>query len=150
MSMGARVATVLLERLGTITQKNGFTTNMGENVFWGRVSPPRHAQFVGLFEFEEDEVLTPPKLDSTVQLRVPYIIEAQAECDPEAPNAMGHDLVADIKRAVWGLDPVHLFPDGVNAVEYKGKKILPIDVGTKRVVVEVRLQITMMECLASP
>lgn len=147
MSAAAEVAANLLARLGQITRAKGYATDIGANVFWGRINPPRLAQFVGLYEFEEDDVLD-QKADGMARLRVPFVIEAQAECEADRPNETGHALVADIKRGIFG--PGLQLAGTINDIRYVGRKILPRDEGSKRVVVEVRIEVTMTENLFAP
>ncbi|MDQ7990178.1 MAG: hypothetical protein REI09_11150 [Candidatus Dactylopiibacterium sp.] len=150
MSISAMADTALeiIERLSKIRSADGYNSDIGLNAYWGTVRPPASVkEFFVLHELDEENVLE-QKQDGSVRLRIPYVVEAQTGCDPAAPAEQGHRLVADIKRAIWGGG--QQLTGNLNDIRYAGRVIFPRDEGSKLVVVQVSLQVTMTENLGAP
>lgn len=96
----------------TITMANGFNTDAGLNVIWGKISNTAD-QVPCIFLIDgdatnrdDDEVPNmkgrPRTLNIKVRKRV--IVEAHVACDKDEPNAAGHDAINDIKAAMMAGD----------------------------------------------
>lgn len=149
MSASSEIATKVLKRLEQVRKSGGFETDIGANVFWGASNVPGDLlQFCVLIE-GEDQVLQ-QKDDGVAQIRMPYEIEAQAKCDPKRPNEMGHSLVADIKRAIFGPGLNIKGATQTHQILYAGRVIQPRQDASDRVVARVMIQITFPESLTAP
>jgi hypothetical protein len=91
----------LKTRLGDIQTANGYHTDAGSRVFLGRVLADGSdvpAVSVMPAEDAEGEVTVDAEL---YRERVPYEIHGVANADPSHPLKAGHQLGADIRRAIY-------------------------------------------------
>jgi hypothetical protein len=92
----------------SITVANGFNTDAGLHVTWGKISNTAD-QLPCLFlvdgdatNREDDEVPNIKGRSRTlnVKVRKRVIVEAHVPCDKDEPDAAGHDVIHDIKQAM--------------------------------------------------
>jgi len=98
--------------LANITIANGYNTDMGTNVVWGKISNTSD-QMPCVFLIDgdaankdNDEVPNVKGRARTLNIKVRkrIIIEAHVACDPNRPNAAGHDALNDIKALMMDGD----------------------------------------------
>lgn len=151
MSRAQSIAGVLLSRLATITQANGYATNAGLHVFDGAAGVPGDlGAFLVLAELEEG-VASQKAGDGQaddVTVSQPYTVEGRTACDPLHPNTAGRLLVSDIQRAIFGAGSK--LPAQSARLLYTGRTISPRDPGAAEVVVTVTLQAAFAYSLGNP
>ncbi|WP_148715051.1 hypothetical protein [Chitinolyticbacter meiyuanensis] len=139
ISLEHDLSLALSTRLAGIRTADGFHTDIGAEVFRGRVAfDPDRVPCVVLVE--KDDVPLEQKR-SAVKLGLPYLLIGYACCDPAHPNDTAHQIIADIKRALFSpADPLH---PKVREIQYQGRSILPREDGLSLVsaVVEIRLEV---------
>ena len=130
-------------RLGQILVSNGFRSDIGCRVFRGRrkIDPDQIPCVV--IVGSDDSVLAQKR--GEVSLSESYIIEAHSLCDPDNPNDSALDMIADIKRAMWGGDKS--FGGLVRNLEYTNRIISPRDDGSALVSAGVELSADFSETL---
>lgn len=147
-SKAAAIAAALAQRLESIRQANGYLTDAGAHVWHGRISiDPDNLPSITLHE-DEDLVERQRAEAIDAGILLPFVIEATSECDPDNPNLAGHELIADIKRAIFAGDVT--WGGLAQKTLYTGRTVGPRPDGTNLVTVTVRLQIAMVENLAKP
>lgn len=154
MSKANDIAAAIQVRLSGILRSNGYATDLGRRVYRGRLSiDPSTLPVCTLIE-QEDQV-EQQRTDSTVgggsvdcRLMLPYVVEVTSPCDPDMPAVAGHELVADIKRAIFSGD---LTWSGLcTHTQYIGRTLSPRADGTDLVTATVSFRVGMVEDLASP
>lgn len=155
MSMANDLALAISAKLATITEANGYQTNIGFKVMRGRKRIDR-AQLPCAVIVERDDK-PEHKGGSNAKIAQPYVIEGHTICDPENPNDTGHKIIADIKRAIFTdktfLDDKLVFgPNGARAftVTYRGRSIAPREDGIDVVSAAVEVEIEYVENLSNP
>lgn len=141
-SVAKQILTKLDTRLKTILVANGYNTNAGQRVYRGRKSFDwgDAALFPAISVFDPEE-----RCESLHEERNDYLlvfhVEAHGFASASNPADLAHDLIADIKKALF------IYSDQtlgglVVSFEYKGREIqLPEDAGSVvsvRVVAEVK------------
>ncbi|XZG69241.1 hypothetical protein ACTSKR_11315 [Chitinibacteraceae bacterium HSL-7] len=132
------IALAIAARLAAIRQADGFHTDIGQRVFRGRVAfEPDQLPCAVLVE--KDDVVLEQKRRAVKQ-GLGYMLIGYARCDPAHPNDTAHQIVADLKRAIFS--DTALLHDKVRDLEYVGRSIMPRDDGAAIVsaVVEIRVE----------
>jgi len=150
------IALHISDLLGNITQANGYETDIGLKVFRGKIKidddePPC------VVIVEEVEALGNTQGHSSQQVKQHYVLVGYAPCDPDYPNDVAHQMIADIKRAVFRLpedatrheqiSSTRTFGGRVKAVQYLGRQIGPRADGRAIVFVNVHIAVTYVEHL---
>lgn len=147
MSKADDIAKKITARLAQIRVANGYATDLGANLFRGRRQlNPGHLP-AGVV-VEGDDLIAKDNGGDRVKLTLPIIIEAHLECDPDNPNDVAHQAIADLKRCVFSGDP--RWDGAVLATRYVGRIIRPRDDGEKRVAAQVKIELDYVEDLANP
>lgn len=148
MSKASSMAQMIVTRLATINIANGYATDIGVRVFRGRMNlVPEELPCVILVE-GEDTVQDTKKTE--VKVRQNYIIEGHDECDPSNPNDKAHLILADLKRAIFGVDPTFGGEVRPSELQYAGRQISVREDGTALVAASISINITFVEDLANP
>lgn len=150
MSRAQQVNDALVERLGAIDTINGYATTVGLNVYRGRIGIDVDLiPCITLVELAETSRPKEGRQTAEHLSTVRYVAEGHAECDPDNPAIVGHLLVADIKRALWG--PKDPTLGGVaRALRFTGRMIEPRAEGAGNVIVSIEFEVDFFEDLASP
>ena len=147
MTTAQQIALALSDRLATITQANGYATEIGLRVYRGRRQIPESC-VPCLVLHEEGEEPVSPQLETIADLGQYYVMEGHASCDPDHPNDAGHQIIGDLKRALFdppiAFGPVQPF---VRPVEYMGGFIAPREGGAALVSAQFRIRVTYVEPL---
>lgn len=145
MSKAKNMAAYIATLLSDIRTANGYSTEIGRLVLRGRRSlEDRHNPCVVLHEGDDT-----PKDDTlkNVILRQEYIVEAHHTCDPDNPNDIAHDMIADIKKAIWK-DPT--WGGAVRQIYYRGRGMQPREDGLTVVSAFVRFAVEYADNLQNP
>ena len=141
--------------LATISQANGYKTDIGRQVFRGKRKiddgiPPCAVVIEG-----EDK---PTSTQGPVSQKITqsYALGGYAECDPDHPNDRAHEILADIKKAIFTTDePTAIdrhkgstsFGGKVVSVNYRGRDIGPRADGVALVFAVVHIDVEFVEQL---
>lgn len=147
MSKASDVALALSARIAAITTANGYATNVGAQVFRGRLTIDQGDLPCSVIVEGEDTV-EDGKLSGKVKLAQRYIIEGHAECDPAQPNDIAHLILADLKRAIFGGEKN--FAGLLHDLRYVGRNIGARPDGTAIVAASVEIECVFVEDLTNP
>lgn len=146
MSAASDIAVELTARLQAITIANGYQTDIGLRVYRGKLRlDESHMPCAVIVEDDDDS--------SSAQLAhckttAPYLLEGHAACDPDNPNDVGHQIVADLKKAIFGGDLT--FNKKAIACRYGGRSILPRTDGLALISAHIVIAVDFVENLANP
>lgn len=145
-----RIGQALAERLKSITTANGYHTNAGQHVYRGRLDIDASIlQYITLVELDENTTLRPGRTNTEHKPTQAYAIEAGSVCDANNPNDTAHDLIIDIKRALFGPDDPTL--GGLStALRYVRRSIDARQAGTDRITAVVQVEVDYFENLVQP
>jgi len=144
----------LRDRLSLIRIANGYATDIGRMVFRGRRNISEDMlPCCTIIEAEDEIERQKPRsgLDHTFPLAfesLPVTIEAHGPCDADHPSIAAHDMVRDIKRAIFSGDL--LFGGLAIATQYIGRTVGDREPGTSIAVGQVMIKIDCVEDLADP
>ncbi|QXV72270.1 tail completion protein [Acidovorax phage ACF1] len=130
---GSEIAQHITTILQTITPTNGYKTEIGQTVYRGRL---RHDEdrvpYAVLIEGEDRPVDHSGLADVLISQN--YTIGGYVKCDPDNPNDAAHDVIADIKKAIFSSDLGWKTPapgsrgqgqGRVKSLKYRGRDIGP-------------------------
>lgn len=146
MSKAKDIAAEISTRLASITKAGGYLTDIGAKVLRGRRKLDE-GQIPCVVVVEGDDVVEDRRTD-VVKVGKMFYIEGHAPCDPDQPNDTGHDILADIKKAIFSGDP-RLAGLAID-VEYHGGTIQAREDGLGIVAAGVDIQVKYVESPASP
>jgi hypothetical protein len=147
MSLASDLAAELTTRLSAITVANGYSTDVGLNVYRGkrRLAP----EDVPLVVILEGEDRVDGRTRHTVKLGQKYSVEAHMVCaDPDNPNDTAHLMLADLKKAIFTGDAT--FDRRVAELNYTGRGIGAREDGTDIVFATVDFELVFSEDLRNP
>ncbi|MQR02326.1 hypothetical protein [Glaciimonas soli] len=147
-SKASDIAIELSNRLASITIVNGYHTDIGKAVFRGRRKiDDHHIPCAILIEGDDTPTDTPGRL-TDVAINQRYILGGYAACDPYHPNDRAHDILKDIKRAVFKEDAK--LSGKVRRVTYRGRDIGPRMDGAAIVFTVIEIDVQFVENLTDP
>lgn len=142
----SRIAAEIATRLAGITKAAGYATDIGRTVFRGRRLIPEDAPpCVTIVEADDtprEQQAQHVKLDQT------YILEAHGPCDIDNPNDAAHEMIGDLKRAVFSGD--RTFGRTVRTLAYRGRTIGPRPDGQAIVAANIVVAVEYAEDLSNP
>lgn len=146
MSKAKDVAQALTDRLAVITVANGYQTDIGLRVFRGRRKlDETHVPCIVIVE-GDDNITSEQR--GRVATAPDYFIEGHSVCDPDNPNDKAHDMIADLKRAIWSGDLS--FGGLVLELKYKGRAIQSREDGMSMIAGSIQISAKFAENLAEP
>lgn len=146
MSIASEIALAIHDRLTQITVANGYLTDAGLRVFRGRRTlDERDVPCIVLME-DIDEVQDAKM--NLVKLHQRYVVEAHSTCDPNNPNDKAHELLTDLKKAVFAGDKT--FGGKVRNLFYRTRRIGPREDGSALVFASVTFDAEFSEDLTNP
>jgi hypothetical protein len=146
MSVAHEIALALTAKLQQITKANGYATDIGTRVFRGKLAlTPSDMPCIVIVE-GDDSVLEHTRIKARVKQR--YTLEGHAECDAENPNDRAHEIIADLKRAVFNGDLTLGGP--VRSIEYRGRLITPREDGFNTVAAGIDIDAEFAENVSAP
>lgn len=148
LNTASEIASELALRMASVTKANGYFTDAGTRILRGR----RHIDDskVPCIVIAEglDQVTQHPSRLTQAEIFQTYMLIAYHECHPDHPNDKAHELLKDLKRAVFG-DGITL-GGKVRRVEYKGRDIGPRSDGVGIVCASIEIEVKFIEDLTCP
>ena len=141
--------------LAGISKANGFETDIGLQVFRGKRRIDDTAVPCAVLLEGEDNPESAQGDASQVVVQS-YVLGGYAECDPDNPNDRAHEIISDIKRALFQItDPTReeqirgttTFGGRVKSVSYRGRDIGPRADGVPIVFAVVHIDVKFVERL---
>lgn len=154
LNTAAGVAAVLYERLLAIQVANGYETDMGLTVFQGKIKVADEqilavGSCLSVIEgIDTIEAQAARGRSPLVKLEQRYGLVGYAVCDANAPNIAAHQMIRDMKRAVWA-EPAN-WGDRVYSIVYKSRDIGPRADGVNIVQALLEIGVTYAEDLTQP
>lgn len=150
------VAAHITTLLSGISKDNGYETDIGvARVFRGkRKVDDSQVPCAVILEGEDRPGATQGA--ASQQITQSYVLGGYAACDPDHPNDTAHKIIADIKKAVFGLhNPTRAeeingtttFGGRVKSVTYRGRDIGPRTDGVAIVFAVVHIDVVFVEQL---
>lgn len=143
--------------LGTIRTANGYRTNIGATVFRGRLKHDEdRVPYAVLIEGEDRA--SDHRDVKDVKVAQDYVLGGYVMCDPDNPNDAAHDVIKDIKKAVFTSDLAWQAPapgargigqGRVKALQYRGRDIGPRADGKNIVFAVVHITVEFAEDLTN-
>ena len=139
-------------RIKGITVANGYETDVGLKVMCGRRKLPADDELPCTQIVEgpdEPGAEAGGQRSAMVRSEQVYVIDSFDTCDPDNPNRKAHQIIRDLKKAIFGggnrtLDG--LVPD----IEYLGKDIGPRPDGAATVQARIAFKVSFVEDLSKP
>lgn len=151
------IAAHLTTLLAGISRADGYETDIGRRVFRGkRKIDDSHIPCAVIIEGEDKPGGT--QGGASQQVTQSYVLGGYAECDPDHPNDAAHQIIADIKKAVFTLvDPTRAeaingttsLGGRVKSVTYVGRDIGPRADGVPIVFAVVHIDVVFVEQLTA-
>lgn len=151
------IALHLTELLAGITEANGYETNIGAHVYRGkRKIDDSHVPCAVLLEGEDKPGGTQGA--ASQQVTQSYVLGGYAPCNADQPNDTAHQIIADIKKAVFSIqNPTRAeeisgsttFGGRVKSVVYRGRDIGPRTDGVAIVFAVVHIDVVFVEQLTA-
>lgn len=141
----------IVPKLRAIRTANGYLTEAGKSVMLGPV-PRLDGEAMPYTRLHEVEATTDstPGYAPVAKFAVSFVAEAHAEQDVAANiMATGHDLVADLQKALFG-DPQRDLGGEVLRINPEGYRILQPEAGSNVVVAQVRGNFTYSLKFSAP
>lgn len=151
------IALHITSLLADISKTNGYETDIGVQVFRGkRKIDDTHVPCAVLLEGEDKPGGEQGR--GSQQITQSYVLGGYAECDPDNPNDTAHQIISDIKKAVFtNTNPTRAeeingtvsFGGRVKSVQYRGRDIGPRTDGVPIVFAVVHIDVTYVEQLSA-
>ncbi len=146
MTHARDIALALDTRLRGIAPAAGYRTPMGERVYRGRRRlNEEHIPCIVLIESDDEPQDHRP---GRVKLAQRYLIEGHTPCDPDNPNDAAHDILSDLKRAIFAGDDT--LGGLVRTLKYLGRSIEPREDGLSLVSASIEIEVDYIEDLSNP
>jgi len=151
MSIANDIAIAITTRLQGITTAGGYTTNIGLKVMRGRKRlDESHLPCIVIIERPDKPDKQSGQRDPSVKVTQNYVLEGHAACDPDNPNDTGHEIIADLKKAIWKEKITYGMAQRVIAVNYEGKTISAREDGIAVVSAAIEISVEFAEQLSNP
>jgi hypothetical protein len=148
LNKASDVAAEITARMGQVSIANGFNTDVGLRVLRGRRRIDDGQVPCIVIAEGLDQVTASPGRIPSAEIQQTYILIAYHECHPDHPNDKAHELLKDLKRAV--------FKDGVtlggkvHRIDYRGRDIGPRGDGVGIVCASIEVEVKFVEDLTNP
>lgn len=151
MSKAHDIAMALQALVERIRLENGYQTNIGRLVLRGRkaLDEDEHLPCTVIAEGNDSvqsDTITKVKIEQR------YFLEAHDLCDPDNPNDKAHQIIADLKRAVFTSTRDRSTPLAglALAVRYRGRTIGAREDGGNTVFAGIEVAVEYVEDLTNP
>ena len=141
------VAEAIGEALGRITVANGFETDIGATVYYGRTRI-EDSEVPCVVVMEGNDVSEHVARQPVVQVTQRYGLVAWLPCDPEHPNRAAHAAIRDMQRAIFAADAT--FGRRATSVRYVGRNIGPRADGAPIVLALIEIDVMYPMTLSAP
>ena len=152
MSLAKAIGTSLSALLGTITVANGYNTDIGLRVYRGRLAIDESRIPCVILAELDDANKDAVSQGTLIAVGQRYTIEAHVTCDPNNPNDAAHDVIADIKKALFQkmIRTGSAFSPEIKHLNYIGKTIGPRPDGSAFVSGSITVVADFVEDLKNP
>ena len=151
ISKAHEISLAIAARLERITVANGYHTDIGLRVMRGRRRiDPSQIPCAVIVERDDKVADEQGRRERRAKVRAPFALEGHAECDANHPNDRAHEMIADIKRAIFSEPFTFGVGEQAIMVEYAGRTISPREDGMAVVAAAVEIIIDFAEQLATP
>lgn len=142
------IITEIQTALSEITTTNGYYTDAGNYVYLDISEIDENSTFPAININESMDTNSANFHSTWLSLALPVSIEGYNTCLPSTANEKGHELIADIKKAIFS----HTKDDPANfeKITYQGADIAQRENGTGLVAVNVNITIHYKENLNDP
>ena len=149
------IALHLTDLLAGISKVNGYETDIGLRVFRGKRKID-DTQVPCAVIIEGEDKPGGSQGPASQQVTQSYVLGGYAECDPDHPNDTAHQIIADIKRAIFTcVNPTRAeqisgtttLGGRVKSVAYVGRDIGPRTDGVPIVFAVVHIDVVFVEQL---
>lgn len=149
------VAKHINDLLASITVVNGYETDIGLQVYRGKRKIDEDAVPCAVL-IEGEDAPTSTQGPASQKITQSYVLGGYAKCDPDNPNDVAHQIISDIKKAVFTFVPANraeeirgstTFGGCVKEVRYKGRDIGPRADGVPIVFAVVHIDVDFVEQL---
>lgn len=152
LTKSSDIALHITELIGGISIANGFLTDIGTLVFRGKQYKQGDQVPCAVIIEGEDQVGDQDGRDS-IKIVQEYVVGGYVVCDPDNPNDAAHDVLHDLKRAIFppsstGRPQLQQLPGTVNKVKYRGRDIGARPAGESIVFAVIYLDVTYAENLS--
>lgn len=149
MSKAKTLAQRVADRVALVTVANGYLTDIGLRVLRGRLALDE--SFLPCAVVVEGDDSIEDQTEIKAKVAQAFIVEGHAECDPDNPNDTAHDIVADLKRAIFDGDRTFEgFVPGPKGLRYNGKNFGTRPDGTNVVAASIQFTCVFVEDLTNP
>ena len=148
MTRRKKIINEIKAALEQILISNGYVTDAGLNVFLDKVALEESGDFPAINIDESTDTNTAGSHLNWTKVTLPISIEAFNRCTPATSNDKAHELIGDIKKAVF----THVKDDPANyeLITYQSSDIAQRESGSDLIVVNVLIDVTYTEDLADP
>lgn len=152
-TIARQVLAAMAERLSVIRRADDYNTDAGYHVFEGRLYLDEDDDLPALSIIENLQAATTAQVDGTqVRETTAYEIQGLIACEPNRPLIEGHQLLADIKRALFRHPSGPAFEtliDGAT-INYVGRQVFQRMESARYCEVHVLLEVTHIERYGDP
>lgn len=152
-TVAQQVLGALAARLAQISVAGGYNTDAGLHVFRGRAFLDPSTEVPALTVVENDEQGTDAEVTGTlVRETTAYQVQGLVRADRDNPLDAGHELLADIKRALFKAPEGPEFEQLIAGatLAYTGRQVLSREEGQSFAEVSVSLEVTHSERYGNP
>lgn len=145
------IAIILTDILKQITTANGYNTDAGQRVFRGRLKLDDDKIPCIVIGEEDDQVTGGANYFKQVSVNQGFVIEAYVKCDPDNPNDAAHDVIEDLKKALFtgqtNTNHAGALAPHVRTLKYIRRHIGPRPEGSDFVLGSITIETTYVETL---
>ena len=145
------IAIVLTNILKQITTANGYNTDIGHRVFRGRLKLDDDKIPCVVIGEEDDQVTDRVNYGKNVSITQGFVIDAYVRCDPDNPNDAAHDVIEDLKKALFtgqsNANPAGALAPHVRTLKYIRRHIGPRPEGADFVLGSITIETAYVETL---
>jgi len=146
------VAALVKERISRIKLVDGFSTDIGNTMFEGKIlvadEDVPEGGCVSIIEGVDTVDDRPGKIPNA-KVTVRFGMVCYLQCDPDNPTVACHAAIRDVKKAIFA-NRNATFDDQVYLVKYLGKDIGPRADGSNIVMALVEISVSYVEDLSNP
>lgn len=148
MSKAKTLAQRVNDRIAEIRVANGYLTDIGAKMLRGRLSiDPSYLPCTVLVESDDS---VEDRTHGKVKVAVTFIAEGHSDCDADNPNDKAHDIVTDLKRAIFSGDATYGGIMRPGDLRYEGKNFGNRPDGASIIAASIQFTCVFVEELANP
>lgn len=149
MSKAKDVSDALTARIEQIKGSAPYSTDIGKKVLRGRRTLDEAMLPCTVIIEDEDGIEARGGLHGEkVKVAQTYFIEGHCACNPDQPNDKAHEILADLKLAIFGGDPK--LGGAVFELRYNGRVISTREDGAEFVAAGIEIEAVFVEDVTAP